>query len=131
MVGLIIAVLALYTLQTYLPSMIMSRALGPKALHHAGGPRDEPLPLTTNAGRAQRALGNMNEALFVFIPLALLAVHFGLDNGLAWWGALVFLLARIAYIPAYITAIGLTRSIVWTIGHIGLGMMVVAVLSAG
>jgi len=130
MVGLILGVLLLYGFQTYLPAMFMSRAYGVKALHHAGGPRDEPLPLTINAGRAKRAVANMNEAMVVFLPLALLAVHFGLNSGLAWAGALVFLLARVAYIPAYITAIGLTRSIVWTIGHVGLAMMAVAVWMA-
>jgi len=130
MVPLIFGVLALYVFQTYLPPMIMSRALGPAALRHAGGPRDEPLPLTINAGRAKRALANMNEAMALFIPLSLLAEHFGLNSGLAWWGALLFLVARIAYIPAYITAIGLTRSVVWTLGHVGLGMMAVAILSA-
>lgn len=128
MLILILATLLLYLLQTYLPAIIMSRALGPQAMRYAGGPRDEPLPLTVNAGRAKRALENMNEAMVVFIPLALLAVHFGLDSGLAWWGAALFLAARIAYIPAYITAIGLTRSIVWTLGHVGLGMITWAVV---
>jgi len=130
MVALILGTLLLYLFQTYLPPMIMSRALGPKALRHAGGPRDEALPLTINAGRAKRALENMNEAMVVFLPLSLLAVHFGLNSGLAWWGAALFLTARIAYIPAYITAIGLTRSVVWTLGHVGLVMMAVAILSA-
>ncbi len=129
MTALILGTLLLYLFQTYLPPIIMSRALGPKALHHAGGPRDEPLPPTVNAGRAKRALENMNEAMMVFIPLSLLAVHLGLNSGLAWAGATLFLAARIAYIPAYITAIGLTRSIVWTLGHVGLAMMAVAILS--
>ncbi|NOR64055.1 MAG: hypothetical protein GQ535_16415 [Rhodobacteraceae bacterium] len=128
MVGLILGVLLLYGIQTYLPAMIMSRSLGGKVLRHGGGPRDEALPLTVNASRAKRAVANMNEAMMVFLPLALLAVHFGLNSGLAWWGALVFLLARAAYVPAYITAIGLTRSIVWTLGHVGLAMMAVAVI---
>lgn len=130
MVTIILAVLVLYIVQTVVPSAIMSRALGPAAMHHAGGPRDTPLKLTVNAGRAQRALQNMNEAMFVFLPLALLAVHFGLNDGLAWWGAVVFLLARIAYVPSYITAVGLTRSIVWTVGHIGLAMLGIAVFMA-
>jgi len=130
MVSLILAVLLLYIVQTYLPAMFMSRALGPKALRHAGGPRDEVLPLTANAGRAKRAADNMSEAMMVFLPLALLAVHFGLNDGLAWAGALVFLLARAAYVPAYITAIGLTRSAVWVLGHAGLGMMAVAAWNA-
>lgn len=130
MTALILATLALYLFQTYLPAMIMSRALGSEALRHAGGPRDEPLPPTVNAGRAKRALENMNEAMVVFLPLSLLSVHFGLNGGLAWGGAALFLAARIAYIPAYITAIGLTRSVVWTLGHVGLAMMAIAVFNA-
>ena len=130
MTALILGTLLLYLTQTYLPPIFMSRALGPKALRHAGGPRDEALPLTITAGRAKRALENMNEAMVVFVPLALLAVHFGLNSGLAWWGVALFLAARIAYIPAYITAIGFTRSAVWTLGHVGLGMIAVAILSA-
>ena len=129
MLYILLATLLLYVFQTYLPAMIMSRAMGRAALIHAGGPRDEALPLTVNAARAKRALANMNEAMVVFLPLALLSVHFGLNSGLAWAGAAFFLAARIAYIPAYITAIGLTRSVVWTLGHVGLGMMVVAILS--
>lgn len=127
---IIIMVLALYSFQTILPSIFMSRALGSIAMKYAGGPRDTPLDLTVNAGRAKRALDNMVEAILVFLPLALLAVHFDLNDGLAYWGALAFLIARIAYIPAYITAIGLTRSIVWTVGHIGLGMLGWAVIQA-
>lgn len=127
MVALIFLVLLLYTLQTFVPAAIMSRAVGAKAMRYAGGPRDEPLKLTAEAGRAKRAAANMAEALLVFLPLALLSVHFGLNGGLAWAGAVVFLLARAAYVPAYITAIGLLRSVVWTLGHVGLGMMAVAV----
>ncbi len=129
MVYLILAVLALYVVQTFLPSAIMSRAKGPEVMRYAGGPRDEPLELTVHAGRAARALQNMNEALFVFLPLALLSVASG-PGGLATWGAGVFLLARVAYVPAYIAAVGLTRSIVWTVGHAGLGMMAWAVAAA-
>lgn len=86
MTTLILGTLLLYLFQTYLPPMIMSRALE-----------------------------NMNEAMVVFLPLSLLAVHYGLNDGLAWGGAALFLAARIAYIPVYLTAIGLARSRVWAI----------------
>lgn len=128
MLTLLLLTLALYVAQTFTPPMFMSRAHGPLALRHAGGPRDTPLEPSKNAGRAARALINMNEALFVFIPLALACLHYGLDSGLAWWGALTFLLARVVYVPAYILAIGPVRSIVWTVGHAGLAMMAAALL---
>ena len=130
MTVLIIAVLVLYVVQAFVPSMIMSRAVGGKAMIYAAGPRDEPQALTVAAARAKRAMGNMVEATVVFLPLALLAVHYSLNDGLAYWGAVIFLLARIAYVPAYISALGLARSVVWTVGHIGLVMMGWAVLMA-
>jgi len=130
MIALTLFVLLLYFVQTFVPTAIMSRAMGPEAMHYAGGPRDVRLKLTVKAARAKRALENMNEAMLVFLPLALLSAQLGLNDGLAWWGAAVFLLARVAYVPAYITAIGFTRSLVWTIGHIGLGMMAIALLRA-
>ncbi len=71
MTALIMGVLLLYLFQTYLPSVIMHRAIGAKALRHAGGSRDAPLPLMINSGRAKRALMNMNEAMFVCLPLSL------------------------------------------------------------
>ena len=125
---IIIAVLALYSFQTFLPSILMSRALGPVMMKYAGGPRDTPLTLTRSAGRASRALNNMTEALLVFLPLSLLALHYDLTSGPAIWGAAIFLVARILYIPAYIASISLTRSLVWTLGHIGLALMLVPVL---
>ena len=130
MVALILFVLLLYIVQTFVPTTIMSRAMGPGIMHYSGGPRDEQLKLTVKAARAKRALDNMNEAMIVFLPLALISVQLGLNDGLAYWGAAVFLLARVAYVPAYITSIGFTRSLVWTIGHIGLGMMAVALFKA-
>ena len=126
MLAIIFGVLLLYMFQSYLHHLIMLKVVGFTLVKYTGGPRDEPLELTLNAGRAKRAMANLNEAIIVFLPLALLSVHFGLNEGLAWWGAVVFLLARIAYVPAYIIAYGLTRSAFWTLGHIGLGMMAVA-----
>jgi len=130
MIVVTLFVLLLYFVQTFVPTAIMSRAMGPEAMHYAGGPRDEQLKLTVKAARAKRALENMKEAMLVFLPLALLSVQLGLNGGLAWWGAAMFLLARVAYVPAYITSIGFTRSLVWTIGHIGLGMMAIALFKA-
>ncbi len=83
---------------------------------------------TLLAGRMERALRNMFEALPVFLTLALLAVIQGIDSGLAVTGAAVFFFARVAYVPAYGSGIVLLRSGVWTVGFVGLILMVVGIL---
>ncbi|MDP8999899.1 MAG: MAPEG family protein, partial [Myxococcota bacterium] len=76
MIALILAVLALFVVQTFVPSVIRQRlATGIRAhVAIAIGPRDDPPPISQALGRAQRALANMQEALPVFLTLALLHI---------------------------------------------------------
>ena len=72
------------------------------------------------AGRATRALGNYIENLgpFVAMDLALIATqHSG------GWGATIWILARIAYLPIYLTGTKYVRSGCWVVSVIGLLMM--------
>lgn len=39
--------------------------------------------------------------------------------------------ARVVYVPAFVSGVPGVRSLVWTIGHAGLGMMVWALWTAG
>ncbi len=131
MTGWILAVLGLFVVQTLLPNI--ARAASGDAAQRAwlGGNRDgAPPPHTLMSGRMERALHNMFEALVVFLPLALLAVVTQ-TGGWATTGAAVFCLARVAYVPAYGSGIAPLRSLVWTIGHIGLGLMVYGLLAGG
>lgn len=81
------------------------------------GPRDEPQPLKGLAGRLQRAQSNMTESLLLF-AVAVVVLEFGGKSGepLTEGGALAYLVARLAYVPAY--AFGLTpwRSVIWFVG---------------
>jgi uncharacterized MAPEG superfamily protein len=72
----------------------------------------------------------MIEAILIFIPLALLAEIQGGAGGLAKAGAAVFFFARVLYIPAYVSGVLGIRSAIWVIGHAGLVMVAIAVLSA-
>ena len=123
----IVAVLALYVVQTFLPSTARALSGDPDQHRYIRGPRDAPPPLPLVGARLERALTNMVEALLVFLPLALLVEMKGLGDGLAQTGAMVFFFARVAYVPAYAAGIPLLRSAIWTVGHIGIGMMVWAV----
>ncbi len=128
MIPWILAVLALFVVQTFLPSVARAASGDPEQRAFLVGPRDmRPAP-TLLAGRMERALRNMFEALPVFLTLALLAVIQGIDSGLAVTGAAVFFFARVAYVPAYGSGIVLLRSGVWTVGFVGLILMVVGIL---
>lgn len=130
MTSWIVAVLAVFFVQTLLPSMTRGITREDDQLRFLRGPRDLRPATPVLTGRMERALRNMLEALPIFLPLALLAELRGIEAGWAITGAMVFTLARVAYVPAYGSGIVWLRSLIWAIGHAGLVMMLVGVLSA-
>jgi uncharacterized MAPEG superfamily protein len=131
MVLLILLVLALFVIQTLLPNRFREPG-GPAAgskLAQALGPRDHQPPLTRIGGRAERALANMQEALPVFLALALLNLIVGTAAGMAITGATVFLVARVLYVPAYLSGITGLRTLIWAVGVAGLVMMLMPLLT--
>src|SRR5262245_8056473 len=76
--------------------------------------RDEQLPrLTGVAGRLERALSNYLETFPLFAALVLGAEVAGVHTSLTKWGALLYLGARVFYLPLYALGIPLIRSLVW------------------
>jgi uncharacterized MAPEG superfamily protein len=124
----ILATLALFFIQTLLAPMVRWWGDGGRHLKAALGPRDDPPPMPPTGARLDRALRNMIEAMLVFLPLALLVEMKGIGSGLAVQGAAVFFVARLAYIPAYVSGIPGLRSLIWMCGHAGLVMMAIALL---
>jgi uncharacterized MAPEG superfamily protein len=131
MVLIVLLVLALFVLQTLLPGCFRYLS-GPEAsrkLMLALGPRDNPPPQTTVGGRAERALANMQEALPVFLALALLDLIVGAGQAhLALTGALLFLVARVLYVPAYLAGVAGLRTLIWAASLVGLVMMLMPLL---
>jgi len=121
---IILAVITLYVVQLFLQET--SRlGLSRKLLL---GNRDEMPEHTAVSARLDRAKNNMMEALPIFLGLALLALLKNGDSSAANTGALVFLVARILYVPAYASGIRAVRSIFWLAGMIGLVMMAVTLV---
>lgn len=84
-------------------------------------PRDVSMqPKGLACGRASRALENYVENLtpFVALDLALIATQ---QTGGA--GAMIWILARIAYLPLYMMGIKYVRTGAWVVSLIGLLMM--------
>ncbi len=94
-------------------------------LKAALGSRDKMPDAGIMAERAGRAQRNMEESLFFFLPLALLALFLGKADGLAATGALVYVIARAVYLPVYVFGIFAARTAVWSAGLIGIVMMLV------
>lgn len=130
MIVWILAVLALFVVQTLLPNIARAASREPAQQAYLRSNRDDTPPPTVMSARMDRALWNMFEALVVFLPLAVLAVATGMTGGWAATGAAVFFFARVAYIAAYASGLAPLRSLVWTIGHAGLAMMVVGLVAA-
>ena len=99
-------------------SAFAGSALSPAYLF---SPRDQTLqPKGVEYPRATRALGNYieNFAPFVAADLGLIATqHTG------GWGATIWIVARIVYIPLYLFGISYARTAAWALSIVGLLMM--------
>ena len=74
-------------------------------------------------GRATRALANYVENLTPFVAVALALIATQRTGGAGAIGATIWILARIVYLPIYVSGIIYVRTIVWGISIIGLVMM--------
>jgi uncharacterized MAPEG superfamily protein len=130
MVLVILLVLALFFLQTLLPSRFREPPApgGQSVLAESLGNRDHQRPLTVTGRRAARALGNMQEALPLFLALALLNLIAVPGAGIALTGAWIFLIARVLYVAIYLAGVPVARTLCWVAGLVGLAMMVAPLL---
>ena len=95
---------------------------------YAASSRDEPRQLTGVAGRLQRALTNHFEGLILF-TIAVLVVTLGdQSTGFTATCAWIFLIARIAYVPAYAFNWVPWRSLIWAFGLFATIAMLLAAL---
>ena len=131
MILIVLLVLALFVVQTMLPNRFREPApagTADKLSQSPLGPRDHPQPLTLVGGRAARALANIQEALPVFLALALMNMIVGTAAAMALTGAWVFLIARVLYVPLYLAGIPVLRTLIWLGSWVGLVMMVIPLL---
>ncbi len=85
------------------------------------GRDDEPGANAWNQ-RAEKALRNLQETYPVFLALAV-AAALGRGDELSLWGSIVYLVARVVYLPLYLFGVKYIRSLVWTVSAAGLMVM--------
>jgi uncharacterized MAPEG superfamily protein len=90
--------------------------------------RDLEPELGIHAGRAARALRNFLETYPLFIGLVAVAELSGRHDTMTTYGALLYVAARIGYLPLYITGLSAIRSTFWSLGMIGLGLIFIGIL---
>ena len=84
------------------------------------GPRDMPFDQGVVAERLQRAFANFRET-FLFFAVAVLALAIlHKSSDLSIWGARIYLLARIIYLPLYAFGISVWRSLAFVTSFVGL-----------
>ena len=118
----LVAALVLATVQLTIASVLTLRQLGGAWV---AGPRDEPREASGVSGRFVRAHRNLLEIFPQFVA-ALFLVHAAHAAGsLSVIGAWQFVIARIAYVPAYAFAPPGLRPICWLAAWLGILLIVV------
>ena len=92
------------------------------------GARDNLAAPNLHLDRAKRTNANMIESMVLFVPLALVAIHAGVTDGMALTGATLFFFGRLAFAPLYWLGVNWLRTIAWFVAVAGLIMMFIALL---
>ncbi len=87
------------------------------------GPRDQPIAPAGLAGRADRAYRNLLEALPVFAIGVVVAHLAGKADAWTALGCWIFLIARIAFVPAYLAGWPWVRTLIWNASAVGIVMV--------
>ena len=112
--------------QMLIPGYYMTRTPGGRAWN--ASPRDADRKPGIEEGRAARAFENHDRNLLLF-AIAALAIH--ATGQATWWTGLLawaYLLARVAYVPAYILGWVPWRSLIWTVSFAAIGLLLLAAL---
>lgn len=118
--------LVLALIQVLLPSVVRTRETG---IGYEAGPRDQPGPPQRKiTGRLFRAQANLFETFPIFAA-AILIVHVaGRENVLSVYGAWIYLVARLVYVPLYAAGIPFLRSVAWVASVVGILLVLVPII---
>ncbi|MEM0908652.1 MAG: MAPEG family protein [Pseudomonadota bacterium] len=101
-------------------------------LSWAAGPRDTvPGEVPERAKRLDRAARNMQETFPVFVALAIGVVVGEVTSVLTALGSVLYVLARVVYLPAYVFHVQFVRSLLWVAAMLGLVMLGLPLLFGG
>lgn len=124
-----LTLLALATLWQFatlgIASFVMTRENGPE---WNLGPRDTPPKASAKADRLKRAANNGFEGLALFAPACLIVSLSGNSSTLTTTCAVIYLIARVLYVPAYALGLAPWRSLIWAAGSLSTVIMLISSL---
>jgi uncharacterized MAPEG superfamily protein len=109
-------------------SLIRAKGWTPEGLKVAMGNRESLPEATPFAGRADRTAKNTLENFVLFAALVLVAHVSGTLTPRVLLGAEIFFWSRILFIAVYYAGIPYLRTVVWTVGFVGLAMIASALV---
>lgn len=115
-------------LSLLLASLIRAKGWTLSGMVIAMGNRDKLPDASPLAGRADRTARNTAEAFLLFAALAVVAHVSGVQSPQIALGAELFFWSRVLYIPVYYAGIPYLRTVIWTVGMVGLAMMALALV---
>jgi uncharacterized MAPEG superfamily protein len=92
------------------------------------GPRDTAVPVGGVAGRLERAYRNFLETFPLFAAALLAVVLQNKSGGLSHWGAILYVVARIVYVPLYAFGVKYVRTLSWAVSIVGIVLLIIAAL---
>lgn len=121
MIDIILLTLLFYFIQLPLPLILGLREV---PLSYNLSSRDKDVKIPVVSGRGIRALKNLKESLFVFIPVSILSIITDVDVVMA---ATIWLVLRVVYTFLYYFGISYLRSIIWFLSVICLFDMAIRI----
>ena len=121
MIDIILLTLLFYFIQLPLPMIL---GLKEVPLSYNLSSRDEDVKRPVVSERGIRALKNLKESLFIFIPVSILSIISDIDVVMA---ATVWLVLRVIYCVLYYLGISYLRTIVWFLSVICLFDMAIRI----
>ena len=121
MIDIILLTLLFYFIQLPLPMIL---GLKEVPLSYNLSSRDKEVKIPVVSGRGIRALKNLKESLFVFIPVSILSIITDVDVVMA---ATIWLVLRVVYAFLYYFGISYLRTIIWFLSVICLFDMAIRI----
>lgn len=121
MIDIILLTLLFYFIQLPLPMVL---GLKEVPLSYNLSSRDKEVKIPVLTGRGIRAVKNLKESLFIFIPVSILSIITDVDVVMA---ATVWLILRVVYAFLYYFGISYLRTIIWFLSVICLFDMAIRI----
>ena len=93
-----------------------------------GARDDDPAQISPLTGRLLRAQSNFFETFPLFAASILMVILTDGSNVYSHWGAILYLAARVIYLPLYAFGIPVIRSIIWLLSMAGLLMVLLPLM---